>query len=30
LDIDLSDDIDDPDAQQVLLKNIELEMDGAP
>lgn len=28
LDIELSSDLDDPNAQQVLLKNIELEMEG--
>ncbi|MBL9152362.1 MAG: hydrogenase maturation nickel metallochaperone HypA [Verrucomicrobiales bacterium] len=30
LDIELSEDMDDPNAQQVLLKNIELEVEGAP
>jgi hydrogenase nickel incorporation protein HypA/HybF len=30
LDIELSDNIDDPNAQQVLLKNIEVEVEGAP
>lgn len=30
LDIELSDDLDDPNAQQVLLKNIEMEMEGDP
>ena len=30
LDIELSDDMDDPNAQQVLLKNIELEVEATP
>lgn len=30
LDIELSDDIDDPDAQQVLLRNIEVEVEDLP
>lgn len=30
LDIEVSDDMDDPNAQQVLLKNIEVEMEGTP
>ena len=30
LDIELSDDIDDPDAQQVLLRNIEVEVEDYP
>jgi hydrogenase nickel incorporation protein HypA/HybF len=30
LDIELSADIDDPDAQQVLLKNIEVEVEDSP
>jgi hydrogenase nickel incorporation protein HypA/HybF len=29
LDIELSEDMDDPNAQQVLLKNIEVEVEGA-